>query len=203
MTKGFFITFEGIDGAGKTTQICRLAERLRAAGREVVETVEPGGTPISLKIRQILLDPENRDLSSTAELLLYFSARAQNVDQVIRPALERGAVVICDRFTDSTIAYQGAARGLGEDVVQQLHRIACKSAEPDLTLFLDIDVQTSAERRGVPDRLELEPDSFRQSVREKFIQLAQKYPQRIHQIQGSQPLEDVEEAIWQVVQSRV
>src|SRR5512133_1996373 len=115
--RGLFITFEGSDGCGKTTQMRRLAERLRASGQEVVETAEPGGTPIGRQIRAILLDSANRELSSTAELFLYFASRAQNVDQCIRPALERGAIVLSDRFTDSTIAYQGAARGLGADVV--------------------------------------------------------------------------------------
>ncbi len=201
--KGIFITFEGIDGAGKTTQIKQLAARLRKTGREVVETVEPGGTEISRKIRMILLDPENAALSPTAELLLYFSARAQNVDEVIRPALGRGAIVLCDRFTDSTIAYQGAARGLGEEVVLQLHQIACGTVQPDITLFLDIDVETSASRRGVPDRLEMEPDSFRQAVREKFLKLAERNPQRIHRIEGGQLLEQVEDQIWQVVKDRV
>lgn len=202
-SKGLFITFEGIDGAGKTTQIRNLAKRLRESGREVVESVEPGGSAISLKIRKILLDPENREISSTAELLLYFAARAQNVDQVIRPALERGAIVISDRFTDSTIAYQGAARGLGEDVVQRLHEIACGDVNPDLTLFLDIDVQTSASRRGIPDRLEMEPDAFRQAVRDMFLKLTAQHPKRIHRINGSLPLEKVEELIWQAVELRV
>lgn len=203
MTKGLFITFEGIDGAGKSTQIRRLVERLRASGREVVESVEPGGSPISLKIRKILLDPENQDLSSVAELLLYFAARAQNIDQVIRPALERGAIVVSDRFTDSTIAYQGAARRLGGEVVWRLHEIACRGHNPDLTIYLDIDVETSAARRSTVDRLEQEPDDFRRAVREEYLKLVLSDPERVKRIDGSQSPEAVTESIWKTVEPHV
>src|SRR5258708_6641944 len=137
--RGGFITFGGVDGCGKTTQMRRLAKRLRAAGRQVVETIEPGGTPIGAKIRRILLDSANRELSSTTELLLYFAARAQNVDQLILPALERGDIVLSDRFTDSSLAYQGCGRGLGAETVLSLDRIACRGLKPDLTLLLEID----------------------------------------------------------------
>ena len=120
-SRGLFITFEGGDGSGKSTQMHRLADRLRAAGYEVIETAEPGGTAIGRQIRAILLDSANQELSATTELLLYFASRAQNVDECIRPSLQRGAIVLSDRFTDATIAYQGAARGLGRDVVMTIH----------------------------------------------------------------------------------
>src|SRR5438445_13827043 len=138
--RGRFITFEGTDGCGKSTQMKILAARLRAEGSEVLETAEPGGTPIGRKIRSILLDSANQELSPTAELLLYFAGRAQNVDEWILPALDRGAIVLSDRFTDSTLAYQGAARGLGRDVVMTIHKIACRGLLPDITIYLDIDL---------------------------------------------------------------
>src|SRR5215212_9111874 len=122
--RGLFISFEGMDGSGKTTQMRRLAARLRGMGRTVVETVEPGGPPIAMKIRRILLDSANQELSAAAELLLYFASRAQNVDQVIRPALERGEIVLSDRFTDSSLVYQGFGRGLGADAVRALDQVA-------------------------------------------------------------------------------
>lgn len=204
MTNGLFITFEGIDGAGKSTQIRRLIERLRSSGREVVESVEPGGSPISVKIRQILLDPENRDLSPVTELLLYFAARAQNIDQVIRPALARGAIVVSDRFTDSTLAYQGAARGLGEELVRQLHEIACRGINPNLTLYLDIDLATSASRmQASPDRLEQEPDDFRRIVRDTYLKLATIEPDRVRRIDGSHSPDEVTAQIWNIVESYV
>ncbi len=137
--RGRFITFEGLDGCGKTTQMRRLAERLRSQGREVFESAEPGGTPIGQQIRRILLDYRNHELCPTAEMLLMFAARAQNVDQWILPALAEGKIVLSDRFTDSTLAYQGVARGLGADVVLDVDRIACRGLVPDLTICIDID----------------------------------------------------------------
>ncbi len=140
MNPGIFITFEGIDGSGKTTQLRILAERLRQAGHDVIETVEPGGTAIGREIRAILLDGRNTHLTPRAELLLYFASRAQNVAEVIRPALAAGKIVLCDRFTDSTLVYQGCGRGLGANVVLALHQIACEGLQPDLTVFVDIDL---------------------------------------------------------------
>ena len=205
MTKprGLFLSFEGIDGAGKSTQIRRLSARLQNAGREVVCTVEPGGTRIGTRIREVLLDPSTPELSPTTELLLYFAARAQNVDQVIRPALERDAIVISDRFTDSSLAYQGAARGLGEDLVMALDRVACRGLKPDLTIYLDIDLATSEARVLSKDRLEGEPDEFRRRVREAYLSLVKREPQRFRQIDGTGTEDSIESAIWEAVSSHV
>src|SRR5579872_1118075 len=145
-SRGLFITFEGIDGSGKTTQMRRLAQRLRSRGRTVLETAEPGGTAIGRAIRRILLDSANQELSPTAELLLYFASRAQNVDEIIQPSLARGEIVIADRFTDSSLVYQGCGRGLGVEAVLALDRVACRGLQPDLTILVDIDVETSLAR---------------------------------------------------------
>ena len=204
MPDGLFISFEGLDGAGKSTQIRLLASRLRALGREVVESVEPGGAAVAAEIRRILLDPAyHGQISPTTELLLYFAARAQNVDACLRPALERGAVVLSDRFTDSTLAYQGAGRGLGESVIRDLHRIACRGIEPQLTLYLDIDVATSAIRRGMPDRLEMEPDTFRDAVRQAYLRLGAAEPHRFRILDGRLSPAQVAAAVWREVKPLV
>jgi dTMP kinase len=186
--RGLFITFEGPDGSGKSTQARMLAERLRAEGRPVLESVEPGGTPIGQQIRRILLDPVNRELTATAELLLMFAARAQNVEQWILPALTEGKVVISDRFTDSSIAYQGAGRGLGWETVLELDRIACHGLVPDLTICIDIDSETGLARaagRGNSDtRLEDQAIEFHRRAREAYHELARREPRRFRLIDG-------------------
>src|ERR1700686_4826404 len=149
---GVFITFEGPDGSGKSTQMRLLGERLRGAGYAILESVEPGGTPIGQQIRRILLDPANQELCSTAELLLMFAARAQNVEEWILPALAEGKIVLSDRFTDSTIAYQGAGRGLGWDTVMAVDGIACRGLVPDLTLCIDIDTEMVVARVDCANR---------------------------------------------------
>ena len=143
---GCFLTFEGMDGCGKTTQLRLLAQYLRERGRTVVETVEPGGTDIGRQIRRILLDPANTAIHARTELLLYFASRAQNVEEVIRPALDAGSVVLCDRFTDSTLVYQGCGRGLAAGSVLELDRIACQGLRPSATVLIDIDLETSLNR---------------------------------------------------------
>src|SRR5438477_6274252 len=179
MARGLFITFEGMDGCGKTTQMRRLAKRLRRDGRAVLETAEPGGTDIGLQIRNILLDSANHKLSSTAELLLYFACRAQNVDQAILPAISEGSIVLSDRFTDSSLVYQGCGRGLGVDTVLALDRIACRGLKPDLTLLIDIDLATSLaraevrnRRRNRTDRMEQQSAAFYENVRDAYLALA-------------------------------
>jgi dTMP kinase len=195
MTKGRFITFEGPEGGGKTTQLKRLAERLRAEGHDVVETQEPGGTVVGRQIREILLDPASAALRPTAELLLMFASRAQNVDEVILPALAAGKIVLCDRFTDSTLAYQGAGRGLGADVVYDLDRIACRGLVPHLTLLIDIDIATGLSR-AKQTRMEAEPVAFHRAVREAFLQLAGEDSKRVKLIDGARDLAVVSHDVW-------
>jgi dTMP kinase len=208
---GLFITFEGMDGSGKTTQLRRLAARLRAQGRAVLETAEPGGTAIGEKIRQILLDARNQELSPTAELLLYFASRAQNVNESIFPALDHGEIVLADRFTDSTLAYQGCGRGLGAEVVLALDKIACCGLQPDLTLLLEISAADSLARARARNSAETSPETrmdeqgleFHRKVLEAYEALAAREPTRIKCIDGTASADDVERAIWEVVRAYV
>jgi dTMP kinase len=206
--RGTFITFEGPDGSGKSTQMRLLADRLRSMGREVLETQEPGGTEIGLKIRSILLDSANQKLCAVAEMLLYFAARAQNFDERILPAWERGAVVLSDRFTDSTLAYQGAGRGLGRDVVMQLHNIACHGLHPDLTICIDIDTEAGLERTRTrlgrePDRMDQQAIEFHRKVRATYLELGRENPARIKIIDGNGSRRDVAQRVWRIVEPRV
>jgi dTMP kinase len=209
--RGVFITFEGMDGSGKSTQLRRLAERLRGMGRAVLETAEPGGTAIGRKIRQILLDAANHELSPTAELLLYFASRAQNVEETIRPALDRGEIVLADRFTDSTLAYQGCGRGLGAEAVRALDRVACRGLRPDLTLLLDIGPETSLARaraRNIAEtsaetRMDEQSAEFHRKVYEAYQALAASEPERIRRIPAAGAVDEVERAVWEVVQPYV
>ncbi len=204
--RGLFVTFEGPDGCGKSTQMRLLAERLRGQGREVVETVEPGGTVIGNQIRRILLDPANRELSPTTEILLYFAARSQNVDELIRPALERGQIVLSDRFTDSTMAYQGVARGLGEDLVSELDRVACRGLVPDLTVCIDLDPETSRARasaRAPSDRMEGQAAEFHARVREAYRRMAAREPGRFRVFDGREPVDALAARIWEAVRERL
>jgi len=209
--RGLFISFEGLDGSGKTTQMRRLAKRLRARGHVVLETVEPGGTEIGGKIRQVLLDAANQELSPTAELLLYFASRAQNVDERISPALRRGEIVLADRFTDSTLVYQGCGRGLGAETVLALDRIACRGLKPDLTLLVDIDVETSLARARARNaaqpagetRMDEQSLEFHRKVYEAYQALAAGEPERIRRIDGRAAIEEIELAIWDVVSAHV
>jgi dTMP kinase len=198
-----FITFEGIDGCGKTTQFRILAQWLRDHGKDVVETVEPGGTEIGRQIRKILLDPASADMRPRTELLLYFASRAQNVDQVIRPALDAGRIVLCDRFTDSTLVYQGCGRGLDTNVVLDLDRIACRGLKPDVTLLIDIDPETSlmrAKRRNerigpAESRIDEEGAAFHERVRQGYLALAKAESERIVVIDGAAGIGEVGQRI--------
>ena len=202
-----FITFEGPEGSGKSTQLRRLAARLRAEGRTVLETAEPGGTPIGMQIRRVLLDSKNLEMSPTVELLLMFAARAQNVDQWILPALSRGEIVLCDRFTDSTLVYQGVARGLGAEVVYEVDRIACRGLVPDLTIVVDIETELGLERahgrnrktQDVETRLDEQELSFHRKVREAYLRLASDESDRVRLVDGARKEEDVEAEVWGIV----
>ena len=209
--RGLFITFEGLDGSGKTTQMQLLARRLFVEGHEPTVTVEPGGTVIGSQIRKILLDSSNKSLHPIAELLLYFASRAQNVQQSILPALQRGKIIICDRFTDSSLAYQGFGRGLGEQVITDLHRIACGTLTPDLTFFLDIDVETTLERahrrnrtldrqQATQTRMDEQEVSFYRKVRRGYRTLARREPERFRLIDGRRDAEVVAARIWKTVE---
>jgi dTMP kinase len=200
---GLFITLEGPDGSGKSTQARMLAERLRGQGRQVLETVEPGGTSVGQQIRRILLDPANQELTPVAELLLMFAARAQNVEQWILPALDAGKIVISDRFTDSSLAYQGSGRGLGRDIVLELDRLACRGLAPDITLCIDIDSETGLARAlargGAETRLEEQAIEFHHKVREAYHDLAQRDPARFRLIDGRGTPEAIAVKVWNEV----
>ncbi|MEQ1885034.1 MAG: dTMP kinase [Bryobacteraceae bacterium] len=209
--RGLFLTFEGPEGSGKSTQLRMLAKRLRAAGHDVMETAEPGGTPIGMQIRRVLLDAKNQEISPTAELLLMFAARAQNVDQAILPALSEGKIVLCDRFTDSTLVYQGAGRGLGAEVVYDVDRIACRGLVPDLTLLIDIDVETGlarAHRRNeraneTETRIDEQSVEFHRKVRNAYHRLVEDEPQRVKMVDGSRTEGEVLDDVLAQVNERL
>lgn len=183
MAKGLFITVEGVDGCGKSTQAALIAAALEAAGHDVLRLREPGGVKISEQIRAILLDPANGEMGDVCELLLYEAARAQLVHQVIKPALAAGKTVICDRFYDSTTAYQAFADGLDRDMVSQANELAVDGCRPDLTLVFDLPVDEAHRRRstrtGAEDRLELKGSEFQQKVAEGFRAVAEDDPARV------------------------
>ena len=178
---GTFISFEGIDGCGKSTQITYAVAALRELGENCVCLREPGGTAISEKIRALLLDPQNMEMRPEAELLLYEASRAQLVRQVIEPALAAGSIVLCDRYFDSTFAYQAAARGLDEEVVRAANELGSCGFVPDVTIVFDLDVETALERatRGGADRLEAEGIAFQRRVRDGYLRAAELEPDRI------------------------
>ena len=195
---GLFITLEGPEGAGKSTNREYLAERLRAAGIEVLLTREPGGTPLAERIRDVLLTPLEEVMNADTELLLVFAARAQHLATVIRPALERGAVVLCDRFTDSTYAYQGAGRGLSLARIAALEDFVQGELRPDLTLVFDLPVDVGLARasaRGRLDRFEQEGQAFFETVREAFLARAAAAPQRYVLGDAAQPLAQVQQSL--------
>jgi dTMP kinase len=192
---GLLIAFEGVEGAGKSTQLDRLRDELERRGHEVVVTREPGGTPAGERIREVLLDPAT-GLDPRAEALLFAAARAQLVGQVIRPALERGAVVLCDRYLDSSLAYQGAGRGLGRGPVQEVNRFATGGLLPDLVVLLDLDPAEGLGRRaGGRDRIEVESLGFHRRVREAFRELAAGDPDRFAVVDAAAPPDKVAAAV--------
>jgi dTMP kinase len=201
-----FITFEGIEGSGKSTQIGRLAERLRRRGAQVVVTREPGGCPIADAIRRILLHPDSSALVPRAELLLYAAARAQHVDEVIRPALAQGKIVLCDRFVDATVAYQGEGRGLDANLIASLNDLAADGLLPHLTLLLDMPVEVGLRRArdrnsaadNGEDRFERESLAFHDRVRAGYLKLARR-EKRFRIIDADAPVEEVADRINRAV----
>lgn len=202
---GLFVTFEGGEGSGKSTQIARLAARLRAAGHDPVITREPGGTPLAEGIRELLLDPGRRP-SPWAEAFLMEAARADLAFHVIHPALEQGRVVLCDRHADSTLAYQGAGRGLDLDALATLNAIATAGRRPDLTLLYDVDPALGLARRagsgGPLNRLDSEPAEFHARVRGQFLALARAEPARFVVLDARVPPDELERLGWEAIESR-
>jgi dTMP kinase len=215
--RGKFITFEGLDGTGKSTQMRKLAAALRQAGHNVVETREPGGTLTGEKIRKVLLDSGTAGLDPNAEMALMFASRAQHIAEVIEPGLASGSIVLCDRFTDSTEAYQGSGRRLGSDAVRQLHRILCGNLQPDLTLLLDSNPDTSvsrARRRNKrvskngsrshdENRFEQETRAFFGRVREGFAAIARREPGRVVTVDARGTPGQTHQRIQEVVQKKL
>lgn len=208
--QGLFITVEGPDGSGKTTLVQalnqRLAEHLRVP---LTVTREPGGSMIAEKIREVIIDPNNKEMDDRTEALLFAASRRQHIIETIHPALERGEVVLCDRFVDSSIAYQGAGRGIGVEAVATLNQFATENLTPDLTLYLDVDAQVGLNRIGhkdsnrKKDRLELEEIDFHNRVREAYHVLLEKNQDRMVEIDATKEAEQVLEDAWQVLQTKL
>ena len=198
--RGFFITLEGVDGAGKSTHVEGIAQRLRARGGEVVVTREPGGTSLAERLRSLLL---SEPVDPLPETLLMFAARADHVARIIRPALERGAAVVCDRFTDATRAYQGAGKGVSRGAILRLAEMVHRDLEPDLTLVFDCSYQVSRSRlasAGRPgDRFEREDQAFFERVRQAYLDLALGHPGRVRIIDGSQALSDIKKQLDEII----
>lgn len=214
MSRGFFITFEGLDGSGKSTQLRKLAQWLQQRGCPVTSTRQPGGTAIGDRIRALLLDSRTADLGPRTELGLMFSDRAQAIAEIIQPALDRGEIVLCDRFTDSTEAYQGGGRQLGSEIVLQLHAAICGNLQPDLTLLLLPDFTRSLERArkrngrrndNGPDenRFEREDERFYRRVYDKYREIAAREPNRVMAIEGDEGIDEVHRRIIRAVEARL
>jgi dTMP kinase len=214
--RGFFITFEGLDGCGKSTQLEKLAQRLREQGLKVVKTREPGGTETGENIRKLLLDAGTTGLSSMAELALMFASRAQHIKEVIKPGLADGKLVLCDRFTDSTEAYQGGGRKLGSEPVLEMHKILCGDLQPDLTILLDSDVAHSVERArrrnrcgssqngyGNENRFEQENRGFFARVRDAYQVIAKRETRRVVTIDARGTIDQTHSKILEAVQKKL
>jgi dTMP kinase len=204
--RGLFVSFEGTEGSGKSTQMRLLVERLRAEAYVVVENQEPGGTAIGREIRRVLLNPQNDEMSPITELLLMFASRAQAASEIIEPALARGLVVVSDRFTDSSLAYQGEARGLGFEKVLEAHDLALGSLFPDLTICIDLDLEAGLARArsrnlgqagsSAEDRLDLQSLEFHQRVRRGYARIAEMEPERFRMIDGEGDQMQVAARVW-------
>jgi len=208
VSQGLFITIEGGEGTGKTTLAASLRERLEAEGCAVVTTREPGGIPIAEAIRDIVLRKENTAMDARTEALLYAAARRQHLVEKVMPALAQGAVVLCDRFVDSSLVYQGYARGLGIDEIGEINRFATEGCTPDLTLCLDLPPEAGLDRIRLSgsrevNRLDLEGLAFHRRVREGYRLIAKRYPQRIAMLDAAKPAAEVAAEAWAIVQARV
>ena len=205
--KGIFITFEGIDGCGKSTQCELLKDYLNEVGKEFIFVREPGGTVIGERIREILLDKKNSQMTARTELLLFEAARAQITDEVIRPALEEGKTVICDRFFDSSSAYQGMARGMGMEFVSGLNMAATGGLAPDITFFFDISAEEALERRGkrgeASDRIELAGLKFQEDVRRGYIELAKNSDGRVITIDATKGIDEIFEVVKDSLKGKI
>lgn len=200
MAKGLFITFEGGDGCGKTTQIKLIDEYLRNKGYKTLLTREPGSKGLGVKLREILLNYDG-EVSPTCESFLFLADRAQHVDCIIKPALEEGTIVLCDRHTDSTVAYQGYGRGLDLEQIYKLNNIATSGLKPDLTVVLDVDVETSQSRVGKEkDRMESAGVEFFERVRKGFLEIAKQEPSRVKVIDSTQSIEDIHKQVVELIQ---
>ena len=199
MSKGLFITFEGGDGCGKTTQIKLLDEYLKNKGYKTLLTREPGSIGLGEKVREILLNYDG-EVSSVCESFLFLADRAQNVDCIIKPALEEGTIVICDRHTDSSVAYQGYGRGLDIERINMLNNIATSGLKPDLTIVLDVDVETSQARVGSEkDRMESAGIEFFERVRKGYLEIAKQEPERVKVVDSKQTIEEIHNQILELV----
>lgn len=206
MEKGLFITFEGCEGSGKTTVSKYLYNRLKDEGYDVIYSREPGGVDIAEQIRSVILNVRNTAMDPRTEALLYAASRRQHLAEVVLPALKAGKIVLCDRFVDSSLVYQGYARGIGIDKVWELNQFAIDDCMPDLTLYYDVDVETGLSRvrsRGEMNRLDSENVEFHKSVRKAYQMIAEKYPERIVTIDSNRPLREVEEESYTLLKNRI
>lgn len=206
MKKGLFITFEGCEGSGKTTVSKYLYNRLKEEGYDVIYSREPGGVDIAEQIRAVILNVNNTAMDPRTEALLYAASRRQHLAEVVLPALNDGKIVLCDRFVDSSLVYQGYARGIGMDKVWELNQFAIDDCMPDLTLYYDVDVELGLSRvrsRGALNRLDSENIEFHKSVRHAYQQIAEKYSERIITIDSNQCLRTVEEESYRLLKNRI